>query len=151
MQHELIDDIRRRNVPVVLEDLFRGLGQVEDRGFHPDNAARLIRAGVSVAFRPDDGSWLTPGAGQPGGDPLALAAFAYRNGLSEKEALEAVTIQPARIAGVDRRVGSLEPGKDADLVILRGHPFLTGAVPEAVFIEGRLAARYSDRDHLDPQ
>ncbi|HQF98808.1 MAG TPA: amidohydrolase family protein, partial [Candidatus Aminicenantes bacterium] len=139
--YKVVDEIRKRGIPVVLEGLFRGLGHVEDRGFNEDNAAVLIRAGVTVAFRPDEGSWRTPAAGQPGGEPLTLAAFAYRGGLTEEEALQAVTIAPARIAGIDKRVGSLEAGKDADLVILRGHPFQTGAIPEAVFIDGRLEAR----------
>ncbi len=140
--YKVVDEIRKRGIPVVLEGLFRGLGQVEDRGFNEDNAVILIRAGVTVAFRPDEGSWRTPAAGQPGGEPLTLAAFAYRGGLTEEEALKAVTIEPARIAGLAKRVGSLEAGKDADIVILRGHPFLTGAIPEAVAfgIDGRAEA-----------
>jgi len=62
-----------------------------------------------------------------------------KNGLDPDVALRSVTIDAARIIGVDDRVGSLEAGKDADLLILSGHPFLTRSVPEAVFIDGKLA------------
>ena len=56
----------------------------------------------------------------------------------ENRALETVTLNPARILEVDDRVGSLEPGKDADILILRGHPLLTRSVPEAVFVDGEI-------------
>ncbi|MBR4422205.1 MAG: amidohydrolase [Erysipelotrichaceae bacterium] len=65
------------------------------------------------------------------------AAIAIRNGLSEQDALKAITINPARHLGVDDRVGSLEPGKDADLSIFSESPFTAGVVPEMVFINGK--------------
>ena len=46
-----------------------------------------------------------------------------REGLDEETALRAMTLTPAEILGIADRVGSLEPGKDADLAIYRGHPF----------------------------
>ncbi len=51
------------------------------------------------------------------------AALAVREGTPEEEALKAITINAAEIIGVDDRVGSLEVGKDADIVIFSGHPF----------------------------
>ena len=65
------------------------------------------------------------------------AAIAIRNGLSEQDALKAITINPARHLGVDDRVGSLEAGKDADLSIFSESPFTAGVVPEMVFINGK--------------
>lgn len=136
--YKLIEEIKERNIPVILEDLFRGAGSVEDKGFNPHNPALLAEAGIPVSFRVREGSWYTPGAGWSGGDLLETAAFAVKNGMSEKDALKAVTITPAQIAGVEERVGSLEEGKDADILILRGHPFKVRSIPEAVFVEGKL-------------
>jgi imidazolonepropionase-like amidohydrolase len=148
---KLAAELQRREIPVILEDLFRGLGQVEDAGFNPRNAALLAAAGVRIAFKSETGSWLVPGQGEAGGDPLEIAALAVRNGLSEETALRAITIEAARIAGVDATTGSLEPGKDADLVILRGEPLATRAVPEAVFSDGRLVFRNEPGLHLKPK
>ncbi|WP_337464964.1 amidohydrolase family protein [Acidaminococcus timonensis] len=53
-----------------------------------------------------------------------------------EKALEAVTINPARVMGVEARVGSLAPGKDADLVIWKDRPFVVIQDPVAVFING---------------
>jgi imidazolonepropionase-like amidohydrolase len=135
--YKVVDELKKRGVAVILEDIFRGAGNIEDRGFNPQNAAILARAGITIAFRPGEGSWYVPAAGEAGGDLLETAAFAFRNGLSEEEALKAVTINAARITGLESRIGSLEPGKDADILILRGHPFATGSVPEAVFVDGK--------------
>jgi imidazolonepropionase-like amidohydrolase len=64
------------------------------------------------------------------------AAIAVREGLSEKAALESITINAARIAGIGDRVGSLKAGKDADIVLYDGHPldFRTHVV--RVWIDG---------------
>ena len=146
--YKVADEIKKRGIAVILEDIFRGAGNVEDAGFNPRNAALLAKAGIIIAFRPTEGSWYTPGAGEAGGDLMETAAFAFRNGLSENEALRAVTINAARITGMESRVGSLEPGKDADILILRGHPFATGSVPEAVFIDGKPAFVKKEGAHL---
>ena len=146
--YKVVDEIKKRGIPVILEDLFRGIGQIEDRGFNPENPAILARAGVVVAFRPAEGSWHTPGAGWSGGDLLEIAALAFKYGMPEQEALKAVTINPARIIGVDDRVGSLEVGKDADILILRGHPLKTRAIPEAVFINGKLVFQREEGERL---
>ena len=62
--------------------------------------------------------------------------MAWANGMSEEDALKAITLNPAITLGVDDRVGSLEPGKDADFSIWTGHPFKIRSKIEAVFIEG---------------
>ncbi len=58
---------------------------------------------------------------------------------SREEALKCVTINPAEILGIDHRVGSLEAGKDADIVIWSGHPFEFYSKVEKVFINGKAA------------
>ena len=62
------------------------------------------------------------------------AALAAREGMPEEEALKAITINAAEIIGVANRVGSLEVGKDADLVVFSGHPFDYPTVTELVLV-----------------
>ena len=147
---KLAGELKKRDIPVIVEDLFRGLGQIEDRGFDPRTPALLSKAGIRVAFRPQEGSWYTPGLGWSGGDLLELAAFAVRNGMPEEAALKALTIDAARIIGYDAGVGSLEPGKEADFLILRGHPFRTRSIPEAVLVGGKIVYRRTDEEHFRP-
>jgi len=140
--YKLVDEIREREIPVIIEDLFRGAGAVEDEGFDVRAPALLSRAGVRIAFRPQiDSWWFTPTSGEAGGDLLEIAAFAVRNGMDPDAALRSVTIDAATIIGMADRVGSLVEGKDADLLILRGPPFGTRSVPEAVFIGGEIVYR----------
>ena len=65
------------------------------------------------------------------------AAMAIRAGLDEDEALKAITITAAEHLGIEERLGSLEPGKDADLVLWSGDPFHYKSRVEQVFIEGK--------------
>ena len=137
--YKLVDEIASRDIPVIVENLFRGIGAIEDEGFNQSMPALLSEAGIRIAFRPRINSgWFTPAASSAGGDMLEIAAFAVKNGMDADAALRSVTIDAARIIGADSRVGSLERGKDADLLILRGHPLQTLAVPEAVFVDGEL-------------
>jgi imidazolonepropionase-like amidohydrolase len=102
----------------------------------PYNGALMHDAGVLVSYNSDS-------------DELARrlnteAAKAVKyGGLSEEEALDFVTINPAIQLGIDDRTGSLEPGKDADFVIWSGSPLSTYSICEQTWIEGR---KYFDRD-----
>jgi hypothetical protein len=85
------------------------------------------------------GGFVAPPAASAQVDPPNLmheAIFAIRNGLTPEQALNAITISPAQILGIDARVGSLTPGKDADLVIWNNDPFDPTADIEAVYIGG---------------
>jgi imidazolonepropionase-like amidohydrolase len=77
-------------------------------------------------------------------DPLPHppAALAVKEGLNPVTALRAVTINPARIIGVDTRIGSLSVGKDADLVIWSGDPLDVMSRAERAFLDGREIYRY---------
>ncbi|MEZ5979320.1 MAG: amidohydrolase family protein [Planctomycetota bacterium] len=89
-----------------------------DSGSSIENAAILTRAGCQVAITTPSSSIDTGGIA--GRDLLSLslqAGYAIRGGMSEADALAAITIVPARILGVDHRVGTIEIGKDADLLI----------------------------------
>jgi imidazolonepropionase-like amidohydrolase len=94
---------------------------VRTGGSSIENAAILHRAGVSVTIIPASAGISLGGI--VGRDLMHLtieAGFAVRGGLSEKAALDGITIEPARLLGVESRVGSIEVGKDADLIITDG-------------------------------
>lgn len=108
-------------------------------GWNIENAALLSRAGVKVAVVPPAPTLVTMGIA--GRDLLTFtldAAFAIRGGMDANEALKALTIHPASLLGIDDRTGSLEKGKDADLVVLDGNPFDHKTLVERTYVNGRL-------------
>lgn len=109
-------------------------------GWNIRNAAILSKAGVNVAVIPPGP--LVGTVGIPGRDLLTLpldAAFAARGGMSRIDALRTITINSAKILGQDDRVGSLEPGKDADILVLDGDPLDHKTFVERTYVNGRLA------------
>lgn len=69
-------------------------------------------------------------------DLFMQAAYAVHLGWSKEAALRAITSNPARALGLEQRIGSLEPGKDADLLVLDGEPLAPGTHVLRVLIEG---------------
>jgi len=102
----------------------------------PYNAAILTRRGVVVSLNSDDPELMRHL------NQEAAKAVKY-GGLSETEALALITINPARQLGLEGRIGSIEVGKDADLVIFDRHPLSNYAKVLKVFIDGEL---YFDRE-----
>ncbi len=102
----------------------------------PYNGALMSRAGVVVSFNSDDDEMARRL------NTEAAKAVKY-GGIAPTEALKFVTINPAKQLKIDDRVGSLEPGKDADFVIWNGSPLSTMSRPDSTWIDGR---RYFDRD-----
>ena len=96
----------------------------------PYNGALLHQAGVITSFNSDSNELATRM------NTEAAKAVKY-GGLSEEEALKFVTINPARQLRIDQRVGSLEPGKDADFVLWSGHPLSSFSRAEQTWIDGR--------------
>ena len=101
----------------------------------PYNGALMHDQGVLVSFNSDSDE-LSRRLN------LEAAKAVKYGGLSEEEALKFVTINPAKQLFIDNRVGSLEPGKDADFVVWSGHPLSTYTLCEQTWIDGR---RYFDR------
>lgn len=107
-------------------------------GSNLEAAAILKKAGVKFAIVPYDPSLGSIGAGR---DLMALpmeAAVAVSGGLDEQTALEAITLTPAEILGIADRIGSLQVGKDADLVIMDGHPFHYRSFVELTLVNGKV-------------
>ena len=73
----------------------------------------------------------------------AALAMKYGDATSEEEALKMITINPAWQIGLDKRIGSLEVGKDGDVAIFNGHPFAPASRVEMTIIDGKV---YFDRD-----
>jgi len=113
----LAEEISRRAIPVIVGPLGIGPKRTETENIEISNAARLYKAGVKIALESEAQFGLAALEELP-----LIAALAVRGGLPEEEALKAITINAAEIIGVSQRIGSLEPGKDANLVIFSGHP-----------------------------
>jgi imidazolonepropionase-like amidohydrolase len=131
--HKIAHILAEKKIPVTAGPILFSRVKYELRNMTPRNPGIMARAGVKVAIQTDEMSavkYLT-----------INAALAVREGLPEEEALRAVTINPAEIIGVADRVGSLEQGKDADIVVLSGHPFDFRSVVEWVLVDGETAYR----------
>jgi imidazolonepropionase-like amidohydrolase len=125
-------------------------------------AAEIARAGLPASVTMVDSpggkqealaaSWATPGALERAGVEVSIhtddaitdsrflrrsAALAVRSGMSRAGALAALTLAGARQLGLEERIGSLAPGKDADFVVLSGDPLSTWTVVEQTWVEGR--------------
>jgi imidazolonepropionase-like amidohydrolase len=130
----ITDEIARRKVPVIVGPVstsFVDMPKLEYRNHDMRNAAILSKEGVQLALGV---------SGRDGASSkfIALAAaMAVANGMDKDIALRAITLTPAEILGVADRIGSLEVGKDADIVILSGHPLDTFTQVEMVLIEGK--------------
>jgi len=116
-----------------------------------ENAARLHKAGVTVVIGMDTHNIRL--ATQHAGNAVA-------NGLPHSAGIAALTINVAKIFGMDDQIGSLEPGKVADIVIWSGDPLEVTQTAEQVFIQGeqidmtsrqtKLRDRYLQRNALKP-
>ncbi len=115
--HMVLDDIKASGFPVIVHPtMARAGGETENLSM--ENAARIRAAGIPVALQ----------SGYEGYVPktrvvLFEAAMAAANRLLPREAMAMITIDAAKILGIDKRVGSLEKGKDADIAMYDGDPF----------------------------
>jgi imidazolonepropionase-like amidohydrolase len=122
-------EIAEAKVPVLLNPLGNLPDAFESLGATLENPARLYKAGVTIAFITGD-AHNSRNIRQSAGNAVAY-------GLPWDAALAAMTSVPARIWGISDRYGTLEPGKDADVVIWDGDPLEVTSFPTAVFIRGR--------------
>ncbi len=125
---------------VIVIDSPGGKLEAKDASFETGGA--MDRAGVLVGFHTDDGvtdsRWF-----------LRSAALGVRAGMDRQKALEAVTIANAKFMRLENRVGSLTPGKDADLIVLSGDPFSVYTHIEQTWVEGRKVwDRANEKDRL---
>jgi imidazolonepropionase-like amidohydrolase len=127
------DELRRADIPVLIDPLVDLPDRFERLGARLDNAALLQHAGVRFAIAPGPGTVDA----QQARLVLQLAGNAVANGLAWDDAFAAVTRGPADIFGVGAELGRLQRGYLADVVVWDGDPLEVTSAPSAVFIEGR--------------
>ncbi|TDN92074.1 amidohydrolase [Microbacterium sp. BK668] len=142
--HKIADVLAEKGIPVIFGPLLTSRSKVELRDRAIGNLALLARAGVTVAITTDHP--VVPI------DQLRLQAIlAVREGLPAQTALEALTINPASILRLQARVGALEDGRDADIVVWSGDPLSVGSEVERVFINGRAVVEPAAGDDRTPR
>ena len=130
----VMDEIKAAGVPVILHPTMqRSGGDAENLSM--ETASVLTKAGIPVAIQSGYETYVPKSR-----VVLFEAALAAAHGLTPEEALAAVTVVPARILGLDGRVGSLETGKDGDLVLFDGDPFEYTTHVTGVVVEGKVVS-----------
>ena len=127
--HLIVDELAKENVPCAVGPSLTNASKFELRNKTFDTPGILSKAGLQVSIITD--APVIPQEYLP-----LCAGLAIKHGMDPFAALQAITINPARHAGIEDRVGSLEVGKDADLVLLKGSPFDTDPDIQAVYING---------------
>ena len=141
------DKLAAARVPVLTGAMNNIPASFSSLGTRQENAGLLRRAGVTVVIIGNAG----------GGDEEAFnvrnvrfeAGNAVAYGMTREDALRAITLTPAEVFGVADRIGSLQPGKDADVVVWSGDPFEFATQPEHVFIRGREVLGATRQDLLE--
>jgi imidazolonepropionase-like amidohydrolase len=136
---KVADEIAAAGVPcsIILVDAPGGKLEAINVAF--ETGGILERAGVDVAYHTDD--WITDARVF-----LRSAALGVRAGMSRRGALAALTIAGARMLDLDHRIGSLEPGKDADFIVLSGDPLSVYTQVLETWIEGERVFDRADPD-----
>jgi imidazolonepropionase-like amidohydrolase len=120
-------------------------GKLEAANLQMETAANLEKAGVKVALHTDD--WINDSRLF-----LRCAGLAVRAGMTRDGAFRAVTLAGAEMLDLQDRVGSLEPGKDADFILLTGNPLSTYTHVQQTWVEGvKVFDRENPEDLLSAQ
>ena len=125
------DALRAHNAKCILGPILIGRPKIEMKNLNYGGAAVLEKAGIEFALSTDHPE-------TPVQLLSASAAFLVRNGLSEEAALRALTVNAARITGLEDRIGSLKAGLDADIVVYDGHPLDVRTRVLMTVINGRI-------------
>lgn len=129
--HLIADFLAEKGVPAIVGPTLGTRPKVELANTSFRTPGLLFRAGVKVALTSDHPVF-------PVQQLPIQAALAHKDGLPEEAALKAITINAAEIMGLSQRVGSLAPGKDADIVIFSGHPFHWRTQVVKTFVDGEI-------------
>ncbi len=128
--HLIVEELAEENVPLAVGPTLTSASKFELRNKSWTTPGVLAAAGCQVSIITD--SPVIPQEYLP-----LCAGLAVQAGMDPFAALQAITINPARHAGIEDRVGSLEVGKDADIVITDGCPFEVSTKVKYVFIDGK--------------
>lgn len=128
--HLVADQLAARGIPAVVGPVITNRAKVEMKNLSLETAKMLAEAGVKFAI-------MTDHPVVPVQYLATSAALAVKGGLPVEHALRAITIDAAVVLNLEGRLGSIEPGKDADIVILDRHPLDIASRVEQVYIDGR--------------
>lgn len=132
--HLVINEIKASGFPVIIHPtMYRAGGETESLSM--ETASKLRTAGIPVAMQSGYETYVPKTR-----VVLFEAALAAANGLSQRDALATVTIDAARILGIDNRVGSLAIGKDGDVAMYDGDPFEYTTHCTGTIIDGRVVS-----------
>lgn len=129
--HLIADELGEEGYPAIVGPTLSDRSKIELKNLSFETPSALVKEGVKIALMTDHP--VIPVHYLP-----ICAALAVKAGLDEMEALKAITINPAEILGVADRVGSIKPGKDADIVIFDKHPLDVMANAKHVLINGEI-------------
>lgn len=132
--HLIADELAAEGLCAIVGPTLSNRSKIELKELTFETPAALSKAGVKIALMTD--SPVIPVHYLP-----LCASLAVKAGLDEETALKAITINPAEILGIDSRVGSLEAGKDADIVVFDRHPLDVQAVAKYVLIDGKIVSQ----------
>lgn len=128
----VLDQVKESGVPVVIHPtMLRATGEAVNVSM--ETAALLAREGIPFAFQSGHENYVPKTR-----VILFEAGVAVNNGLSSRLAVQHLSLYAAQLLGIDQRVGSLEVGKDADLVLFNGDPFEYTTTVDLVMIDGQL-------------
>ena len=130
--HLVAERFSKEGIPVIIGPILGTRSKPELAGMSRSSAASLYNCGVKLAICTDHPE-------MPQEMLMLSAAIANREGMPRDAALRAVTIEAAEICGLSDSIGSLEIGKDADIVIFKNDPIFGFEKPKAVFLNGNLA------------
>jgi imidazolonepropionase-like amidohydrolase len=132
--HLIWEELARENVPLAIGPSLTNASKYELRNKTFETPGILARAGCQVSI-------ITDAPVIPQEYLTLCASLAVKSGMDPFQALQAITINPARHAGIEDRVGSLEVGKDADIVLMDGDALDMNANVVSVYVLGKLVAK----------
>jgi imidazolonepropionase-like amidohydrolase len=132
--HLITEALTQANVPVAVGPTLTNASKLELLNKSWKTPGILARAGLQVSIITD--APVIPQQYLP-----LCAGLAVKAGMDPFQALQAITINPARHIGVDDRVGSLEKGKDADIVITDGDPMVSSSCVKYVLVDGKVLVK----------
>lgn len=134
----MLDELKKEKYPCIIGPNLTSRSKIELKNLSFENAGLLSKHGIMVAI-------MTDHPVIPIQYLILCAALSAKEGMDEYEALKAITINPATILGIQERVGSIEKRKDADIVIMSGHPFDTFSTTEMVLVNGEIAYKAGEK------